>query len=333
MGTRNPAPAVPASLISGARRHWTMPSSSSVQRARQALADRLREVRLDAGLTARALSAAAGWHEAKTSRIEHARVAPSDADIRMWCEVCGANGQVPDLLAASHAVDSMWTAWRRLERPGLRRAQEAVIPLWERTPPVPHLLAPCLIPGPVQTAGYIETLLQAIRERRPNRLDDIEEAVRVRLAKQWVTYEPDRSFTILLEENALRHRIGGPDILRGHRTHSGRSGARRPLACPWAGPYGLVQNDLVLAHVNTSCASALNGACAPSARSFARAGHKGRHRSADCPMVQRQAPSIRLASLKLPSETRRGISSHSRTTRRLPSGISGQSVLVTGFPP
>jgi len=34
--------------------------SSSVQRARQQLAERLREIRLDAGLTARALSAAAG---------------------------------------------------------------------------------------------------------------------------------------------------------------------------------------------------------------------------------------------------------------------------------
>ena len=44
--------------------------SSSVQRARQELAERLREIRLDAGLTARALSVAAGWHEAKTSRIE-----------------------------------------------------------------------------------------------------------------------------------------------------------------------------------------------------------------------------------------------------------------------
>jgi hypothetical protein len=55
--------------------------SSSVQRARQELAERLRDLRLDAGLTARALSAAAGWHEAKTSRIESAKQAPSEADL------------------------------------------------------------------------------------------------------------------------------------------------------------------------------------------------------------------------------------------------------------
>jgi transcriptional regulator with XRE-family HTH domain len=81
--------------------------SSSVQRARQELAERLREIRLDAGLTARALSVAAGWHEAKTSRIESARQAVSDAGIQAWCQVCGAGRQAPDLIAASRAADSM----------------------------------------------------------------------------------------------------------------------------------------------------------------------------------------------------------------------------------
>jgi len=44
--------------------------SSSVQRAREQLAEQLRDIRLDARLTARSLSSAAGWHEAKTSRID-----------------------------------------------------------------------------------------------------------------------------------------------------------------------------------------------------------------------------------------------------------------------
>jgi len=74
--------------------------SSSVQRARQELADRLRDIRLDAGLTGRALSSAAGWHEAKTSRIESAKQAPSDADIRIWCQAC----EVPDQRVRSWPV-------------------------------------------------------------------------------------------------------------------------------------------------------------------------------------------------------------------------------------
>lgn len=71
----------------------------------------------------------------------------------------------------------------------------------------------------MQTAEYIETLLQAIQERRPHRIDDIQGAVRVRIAKQRVTFQADRCFTILLEENALRHRIGGPDVLRDQLRH------------------------------------------------------------------------------------------------------------------
>ncbi|MGH3154952.1 MAG: DUF5753 domain-containing protein [Streptosporangiaceae bacterium] len=123
-----------------------------------------------------------------------------------------------DLIAASRAVESMWTEWRRLERPGLRRAQEAVFPLWERTRQF-RIYSPCLIPGPVQTGGYIRALLTGVRERRPNRVDDIDDAVQVRLSRQHVTREGDHRFAILLEENTLRHRIGGWSILREQLGH------------------------------------------------------------------------------------------------------------------
>lgn len=107
----------------------------------------------------------------------------------------------------------MWTQWQRLERPGLRRIQESVIPLWESTREF-RIYSPFLIPGPVQTAAYIRALLKAVRDRRPNLVDDIEQAVEVRVATQHVTREGDHQFTIVLEENVLRHQIGGPAVLR-----------------------------------------------------------------------------------------------------------------------
>jgi transcriptional regulator with XRE-family HTH domain len=195
-----------------------MVTSSTVQQARQQIADRLREIRLDAGLTKRAVAAAAGWHESKSSRIEHARTPPSDADIRAWCWICGADDQAADLIAASRAADSMWTQWQRLERPGLRRAQESVIPLWESTREF-RIYSPFLIPGPVQSAAYIRALLKAVRDRRPNLVDDIDDAVQVRVARQHVTYEGDHQFAIVLEENVLRHQIGGPAVLREQLEH------------------------------------------------------------------------------------------------------------------
>jgi transcriptional regulator with XRE-family HTH domain len=183
-------------------------SSSSVLHARQQVADRLREIRLDTGLSLRAVAEAAGWHESKSSRIEGARTRPSDSDIRAWCRACGAEQQAADLIAASRAADSTWTQWRRLERPGLRRAQESVIPLWEATREF-RIYSPFLIPSPVQSESYIRALLKAVRDRRPNPVDDVEDAVAVRMAREHVIYEPGHEFTVIVEENALRHRIGG----------------------------------------------------------------------------------------------------------------------------
>lgn len=195
-----------------------MVTSSAVQQARQDVANRLREIRLDAGLTKRAVAAAAGWHESKCSRIEHARTPPSDNDIRAWCRICEAGDRAADLIAASRAADSMWTQWRRLERPGLRREQESAIPQWEQTRRF-RIYSPFLVPGPVQTAPYIRALLTAVRDRRPTPVDDIKEAVEVRVAKQHVIHEGDHQFAIVLEENVLRHQIGGPVVLRGQLEH------------------------------------------------------------------------------------------------------------------
>jgi transcriptional regulator with XRE-family HTH domain len=103
--------------------------SSSAQAARQALGARLRELRVEAGLTARALGQLMERHPSKISRIEHGSAQPSADDIRAWCKHCGAADQIPDLIASLRAVEGMWIEWRRLERSGLRQAQESMRPL------------------------------------------------------------------------------------------------------------------------------------------------------------------------------------------------------------
>ncbi len=195
-----------------------MPTSSSVQAARKALADRLRDIRLDAGLTAIDLARSAGWHRTKVSKLEHAVTSPSAEDIKLWCRVCDAADQAPDLIASLRAADSMWTEWRRMERAGLRAAQASVIPLWEATRRF-RIYSPWLIPSPLQTEGYVRALLTATRERRGVAVDDVEEAVAVRLARQHVLHEGDHTFAVILEENVLRHRIGGADVLRVQLKH------------------------------------------------------------------------------------------------------------------
>ena len=187
--------------------------SSSVQRAREQLAVRLRDIRLDAGLDGRALSAAAGWHPAKTSRIESAKQAPSEADIAAWCRVCGAEREVPDLIAASRAADSMYVEYRRVNRAGMRRMQESRRPLYGRTR-LFKAYCPSVIPGWLQTPGYATALLSSITEFRGSP-DDVPDAVAARMNRNRILGTGDHRFALLLEETVLYYRVGGAGIMAG----------------------------------------------------------------------------------------------------------------------
>jgi hypothetical protein len=187
--------------------------SSSVQRAREQLAEQLRDIRLDARLTARALSAEADWHEAKTSRIEAAKQAPSEDDIRTWCRVCGAERAVPDLIAASRSADSMYVEWRRLQPAGMRRDQENREPLFERTKVLKSYVG-TVVPGWLQTPEYATSLLSSIAVFHGTP-DDVAEAVSVRMQRKRLVQSGTRRFIAVLEEAVLRQVIGDAEVMAG----------------------------------------------------------------------------------------------------------------------
>jgi transcriptional regulator with XRE-family HTH domain len=192
-------------------------SSSSAQQARQALADRLRELRVDAGLSAVALAAAAGWDRTKISQIEHARRSPSAGDIRTWCTLCGADDQAEDFVESLRAARGMWVEWQRMERTGLRRSQEAVLPLFERTRMF-RAYSSWLIPGLIQTEGYTRAVLRAVAARR-GLIDDVEAAVKVRMARQRILRRSGRTFAFLMEEPVLRAGFGGSEVMAAQLAH------------------------------------------------------------------------------------------------------------------
>ena len=192
-------------------------SSSSVQQSRRVLGARLREIRTDAGLTARELGRLMGRHGSKISRIEHGHAVPSAADVRVWCHHCAAPDQVSELLASLRAIEGMFVEWRRLERSGLRVENQSRIPLWERTRRF-RIYSSFVVPGPVQTEAYIRAVLTQIMIRR-QLPDDVEATVRVRVDKQHVVYEGDHRFAILVEESVLRSPIGGADTMAGQLGH------------------------------------------------------------------------------------------------------------------
>ncbi|WP_405938077.1 helix-turn-helix transcriptional regulator [Streptomyces sp. NBC_00726] len=191
--------------------------SSSVESARKAVAGRLREVRLDSGLKGHELAARCGWHKSKTSRIESARTPPSDADIRTWCAACGADAEADDIVAASRTADSMYMEWKRLQRTGLRRLQEARMPLYERTR-LHRGYASHVVPGLFQTPAYAAALLSSV-SRFHGTPDDTEAAVDARMARARVLHQGSHRFALLIEEAVLRYQVGDAEAMAGQLGH------------------------------------------------------------------------------------------------------------------
>jgi hypothetical protein len=164
-------------------------------------------LRRDAGLTARALADVTDQHFTRVSKIEHGVQAPSDDDIRVWARACGAEDQIPDLLATQRAVESAYLEFRRQSRAGMKRVLGAhTVALYERTS-LFRIYEHNVIPGLFQTADYTAAMLSFwIRFlETPN---DLEAAVAARVERQRVIYQKGKRFVVVLEEQALRTWFG-----------------------------------------------------------------------------------------------------------------------------
>ncbi|MEV1010439.1 helix-turn-helix transcriptional regulator [Streptomyces sp. NPDC049881] len=188
--------------------------SSSAQAARKAIADRLREIRKNAGVSGQALAESAGWYKSKVSRLENAVTPPSADDIRAWCRACAADPEAADLIAAAQSADNMYVEWRRVQRSGLRRLQESYVPLYERTRTF-RTYCSNVVPGVLQTRAYTSALLGSIRAFHGTP-DDVADAVDARLDRSaGVLRGGSHRFALVLEESVLRHRVGDATTMAG----------------------------------------------------------------------------------------------------------------------
>jgi transcriptional regulator with XRE-family HTH domain len=192
----------------------TASPSSSAKEAKKALGARMREVRKDAGLTARALALRTDQHYTRVSKIENGTQVPTDSDIRLWCAACEAADQVPDLIATARAVESAYVEFRRQARAGMRRvlgphtaeryAATATFRIYEHN----------AIPGLFQTAAYCSAMLSFWMEFLGTS-DQLDAAVSERMRKQEVLHWPGKRFQVVLEEQALRTWFGTAEVHAG----------------------------------------------------------------------------------------------------------------------
>ncbi|MEV0367156.1 DUF5753 domain-containing protein [Nocardia fusca] len=186
---------------------------NEVHDAREALGARLRELRRRAGLTNRRLAQLCGWHESKVSKIEFARIRPSDDDIRAYCRHCDAEDQLPDLLATSNTIEVAYLEWRKILGTGLGRRQQKSLKLEAGAAHIRDF-QPQIVPGLLQTAEYAAAKLRrGIEFHRVT--DDVENAVSKRMERQRILYQRDHLFHFLIAEQALYTTVGDDAVMIG----------------------------------------------------------------------------------------------------------------------
>jgi transcriptional regulator with XRE-family HTH domain len=187
--------------------------TTPVRQAREAFGARLREMRKDARLSARALAGALGWHFTKVSKIENGARSPSEEDIRAWCAACGAGDQIPDLIATVRHIDAMYHEYRRQMQAGLKHLQESSVPLYEQTS-LFRIYDTTVVPGLFTTAEYAAGLFR-FWSAFMGLTDDVDAAVAARMERQRVLYTGERMFRVVIEEQVLRTRVGDADVMTG----------------------------------------------------------------------------------------------------------------------
>ncbi|MFJ3846887.1 transcriptional regulator [Streptomyces albidoflavus] len=197
--------------------------SSSAQAARQRVAERLRALRAEAGITGGELAARCGWTHSKSSRIENARTPPSPDDIRRWCAACDAGGQARDIVAESLNAESQYVEWRRRVRTGMRQLQDSYLSLYRSTG-LFRVYSPTLVPGLLQTEGYARAVLSA-NARLLEAPDDAEAAALARVDRSRIIHERGHRFVFIVEEAVLRYQLGDHDGMAAQLGHLLTAGA------------------------------------------------------------------------------------------------------------
>ncbi|CNF11561.1 Uncharacterised protein [Mycobacterium tuberculosis] len=90
--------------------------------------------------------------------------------------------------------------------------------LYERTR-VFRVYEPGVVPGLLQTPGYVRAVLTKVGSFRGSPTADLDEAVAARIARQRILREGDHRFAFIVEESALWTRIGGAEVLADQLTH------------------------------------------------------------------------------------------------------------------
>ncbi|MFD9269161.1 helix-turn-helix domain-containing protein [Streptomyces goshikiensis] len=185
--------------------------STDFQQARVALGARLRELRTDRRLTGRQLAVLLGWPQSKISKLETGRQTATADDLLAWAAGTGRPEAAQELITRLRSLESRSRAWRRQLAAGHKPVQDTLAAEYERTRTF-HAWQGSTVVGMLQTAEYARHVFTRYADLHRS-LRDTEEAVRARVKRQEMLYEPGRTFHIVMWEAALRALVCPPPVL------------------------------------------------------------------------------------------------------------------------
>ncbi|KFU77407.1 Helix-turn-helix domain-containing protein [Amycolatopsis lurida] len=183
------------------------------------LATRLRELRAATGLSGNQFAKSLGWPQSRVSKIETGVQFPTGDDITDWLTAADADDQkdsIRELLKRAR-VESVSFLDEFRKPGGAATKQRSVLALEQRASRV-ATFQPALLPGLVQTPGFMRELLAL--PSGPVRTGgaaeaDIERMVAIRIERQAQLHDPGKALPLVIGEAALWIRIGDLDTQLG----------------------------------------------------------------------------------------------------------------------
>jgi hypothetical protein len=150
---------------------------------------------------------ATGQHFTRVSRIENGAQPPSERNLRDWCIACGAEDQIPDLIATAQSVESAYLEWARQSRAGMQRLGDLhSIPTYRRTTTF-RIHEPIVMPGIFQTEAYIRRML-TFWYAFLDAPHDVDATVAMKAERTAIALSPAKRIAVVLGEQVIHTRRG-----------------------------------------------------------------------------------------------------------------------------
>lgn len=224
------------------------------------LGRRLRALRERAGYGGVEAARRAGMSQSKISRFETCRLIPRADDIRVLCNIYGADpAEAEELIELAERVRADSKRSQIVLARGAARLQQRIQQM-EAKATLLRSFQPSAVIGMLQTEAYIRAIFGDELAAA-----DLDAVVAARLNRQAALADPSKQFVFIMSEGALRWQLGSAALMAEQidaLVEATRQPALRLGIIPWTRPVNVVTNagfhlyDSAAVVIGTEAASA-----------------------------------------------------------------------------